>query len=283
MKWVGGKGKLLDQLLVHFPDGPLRYGEAFLGGGAVFFHLASADRLQSAVLTDLSRDVVNVHSCVRDQQTALLRELARHEAAYLQADADGRAAYFYAMRARQPGLVAMTAVERAARMLFLNRTCFNGLWRENSRGEFNSPHGRYSQPGIVQEAKITAASAALQQATVLRADFREWPQLVRTHGLDFVYLDPPYHPLNPTSSFNAYSGGSFTARAQAELAEVCAELDAMDVRWVLSNSDCPLIRSLYGRWQIATLQAPRAINVRADRRGAVAEVVVSNRRPGLRW
>lgn len=283
MKWVGGKGKLLDQLLQHFPRGPLRYGEAFLGGGAVFFHLAGTGRLDAALLTDLSVDVVNVHTCVRDSHAALLAALDAHASQYLAGDDDARAAYFYAIRARHPAQVPMTAIERAARMLFLNRTCFNGLWRENGRGEFNAPHGRYAQPGIVQADKIAAASVALRQAAVLRADFREWPRLVREHGLDFVYLDPPYHPLNPTSSFNAYSGGSFSARAQAELAEVCGELDAMGVRWVLSNSDCDLIRTLYGRWTIATLQAPRAINVRADRRGAVGEVVVSNRRSGLAW
>lgn len=283
LKWVGGKGKLLDQLLVHAPRGRLRYGEAFVGGGAVYFALRGEGRLADALLTDLSGDVVNAHTTVRDQPRELVAALRAHEAAYLTADEAGRADYFYRVRAMRPDLLALSPVERAARMVFLNRTCFNGLWRENSRGLFNSPHGRYAQPNIANESRILAASRALQGTAIVRADFRRWPELVRDHDLDFVYLDPPYQPLSPTSSFNAYSGGAFSASAQRELADVCGELDRLGVRWMLSNSDCPFVRDLYGRWNIHTIRAPRAVNAKADARGEVSEVLVTNRRSGLAW
>ncbi len=283
LKWVGGKGKLLDQLLVHIPRGPLRYGEAFVGGGAVYFALRSERRLASALLTDLSGDVVNAHSTVRDRPRELVAALRAHEDAYLNTDETGRADYFYRVRAMRPDLLALSPVERAARMVFLNRTCFNGLWRENSRGLFNSPHGRYAQPNIANEARILAASHALQGTEIARADFRRWPELVADHEIDFVYLDPPYQPLSATSSFNAYSGGTFSPAAQRELADVCGQLDRMGVRWMLSNSDCPFVRDLYARWNIHTIAAPRAINSKADARGNVNEVLVTNRRPGLAW
>ncbi len=283
MKWAGGKARLIPQIEPYLPQGQLRYGEAFLGGGALFFYLAGHDRLDTALLTDLSTDVHNAHTCVRDQPQALVDQLQVYEDEYLAGDADERAAYFYWMRSRHPAEVEMTVVERAARMLFLNRTCFNGLWRENSKGHFNAPHGRYPQPNIVQSARISAASQALQQAALVQADFRAWPQLAKDHGLDFVYLDPPYQPVSATSSFNAYSGGGFSARAQRELNDVLRELDAMGVRWVLSNSDCAFTRDLYQEWNIHTIYAARQVNSKADRRGDVAEVVVTNRRTGLRW
>lgn len=283
LKWAGGKTKLLAALTERMPAGRLRYGEPFVGGGAVFFHLASENRLDHALLCDNSTDVVLAHRTVRDDLPALVRLLRQHERAYLAGDDVQRSAYFYAVRDRQPVDVPMPDLERAARMLFLNRTCYNGLWRENSKGRFNAPHGRYENPAIVQEDKLVAAGAALQGTAIERADFRDLPRLVREHGLDFVYLDPPYHPVSATSSFNAYSGGQFSARSQADLAEVCGELDAMGVRWMLSNSDCAYVRELYRRWTIHEVRCPRAVNSRADRRGDVGEVVVTNRRPGLRW
>ncbi len=276
LKWVGGKGKLIGQLERHIPQGSLRYGEVFTGGGALFFHLRSQGRVQHALLGDRSLDIVNALTVVRDQPGALISELRGHELAYLSSDAEGRAEYFYWMRSRHPAEVEQSDVQRAARMLFLNRTCFNGLWRENASGRFNSPHGRYEKPAITQEPRLRAASQALQGVALVQTDFRAWPQLARDHGLDFVYLDPPYHPLNATSSFNAYSGGSFSAQSQADLAEVCGELDRMGVRWLLSNSDCPFIRDLYGRWQIDTVWAARAVNCKAESRGEVREVAVRN-------
>ena len=283
LKWVGGKSRILGQIVPYFPQGQLRYGEPFVGGGAVFFALQGDQRLAHAVLGDASADLVAGYKTLRDAPDSLISALWEHEVEYLSADADARAAMFYAVRARHPAEHRLTDVERAARLLFLNRTCFNGLWRENSRGQFNAPHGRYERPSIVQAGKMWKAHEALRQAEVVRADFRDWPRLAREHGLDFVYLDPPYHPVSVTSSFNAYAGGGFSAKAQQELADVCGELDAMGVRWVLSNSDCALIRELYKRYNIHTVRAPRAVNCKAEGRGDVSEVLVTNRRAGLRW
>jgi DNA adenine methylase len=276
LKWAGGKSKLLGQLRALMPSGPLRYGEPFFGGGAMFFALWRDEVLQHAVVSDASTDIVNACEVVRSQLQPLLTALRRHERAYLAADARGRSDYFYAVRSQHPAVVELTPVERAARMLFLNRTCFNGLWRENSRGLFNAPHGRYANPAIVMEDRLRAAGRALADAHLLQTDFRGWPELARTHGLDFVYLDPPYHPLSPTSSFNAYSGGQFHAQAQRDLAEVCAQLDRQGVRWLLSNSDCAFVRETWSRWQIRTVRCARAVNSRADRRGEVNEVAVTN-------
>lgn len=283
LKWVGGKGKLVDQIVPLLPIGPLHYGEAFLGGGALFFALHNQKRLRSATLTDLSTDVVNAHTCVRDRPRELHAALQAHEKAYTTGDEAARADYFYRVRAMHPDFVALDPVERAARMMFLNRTCFNGLWRENAGGKFNSPHGRYANPAIANEDRIWGANRALQDATLVRADFRQWPELVRTYDIDFVYLDPPYQPVTATSAFNAYSGGAFSANAQRELAQVCGELDKLNVRWALSNSDCPMIRTLYKSWTIHTVRAPRSVNSKADGRGDVNEVVVTNRRAGLSW
>jgi DNA adenine methylase len=276
LKWVGGKGRILPQLRALMPDGKLRYAEPFFGGGAMFFTLWSEGLLDRAVLCDASLDLVVTCTAVRDEREALIATLRDHEKAYLAADEIGRSDYFYAVRERHPTEVAMTGVERAARMLFLNRTCFNGLWRENSRGRFNAPHGRYAKPAIVMEDRLHAAGLALRDAQVLHGDFRALPELVRLYGLDFVYLDPPYHPVSVTSSFNAYSGGQFSATAQRDLADVCRQLDGMGVRWLLSNSDCPLIRELYKGWDIQQVQAPRSVNSKGEGRGAVAEVAVRN-------
>ena len=276
LKWVGGKGKLLPALRPLMPKGKLRYAEPFVGGGAVFFDLRAEERLEHALLCDLGRDVIGACRMVRDQLPELLARLQEHELNYLTQDEENRALYFYAVRNRHPADFAMDDVERAARMLFLNRTCFNGLWRENRSGRFNAPHGRYANPGILQTEKLHAAHKALQGVELRNADFRALPELVQDQRIEFVYLDPPYHPLSTTSSFNAYSGGQFSGKAQAELADVCRRLDRMGVRFLLSNSDCGFVRDLYRGFDIGTIRAARSINCKADARGDIDEVVVRN-------
>ncbi len=281
LKWVGGKGRLLEQLDALLPRTVERYVEPFVGGGAMFFHLRATGRAAASVLADTNRDVINAWSVVREQPTALVAALEQHDRRYAKLDEAGRAEYFYAVRARHPldlerAGQPMTPVDRAARMIFLNRTCFNGLWRENQKGRFNTPHGRYERPQIAQPERLRAASAALDGVALVHADFRQLPELVRRHGADFVYLDPPYHPISATAAFNAYAGGGFTERDQRDLGAVCRALDGMGVRWLLSNSDCPLILEIYHDFDVRTVRAPRAVNCKADRRGDVDEVVVRN-------
>ncbi len=274
VKWVGGKARLTDVLAP--PPGVRRFAEPFVGGGAMFYHLHNTGDLQGAVLCDVNRDVVTAYRVVQTQVDALITALQLHERRYLKLDAAGRKAYFYRVRARHPMDHDMDDVERAARMLYLNRTCFNGLWRENASGRFNTPHGRYANPRIAREPELRACHEALQGATILERDFRMLPKLARDHGVDYVYLDPPYHPISATSAFNAYSRGGFGARDQAELAEVCVELDQMGVRFMLSNSDCELIHSLYERFDVSQIHAARAVNCKAGKRGKVTELVVRN-------
>lgn len=283
VKWVGGKGKLLADLDALRPRQITRYAEPFVGGGAFFYHLWNTAGIEHATLCDLNTDVYTVFRVVRDQLDALLVALRRHQSRYLALDETGRAAYFYEVRARHPDDHPANDVARAARMLFLNRTCFNGLWRENRSGRFNTPHGRYKTPNIAPAERLRVASIALHQTNIVQADFRSLPKFAADNGIDFVYLDPPYHPVTATSAFNAYSQGAFSAQDQTELAEVCRELDAAGIRFMLSNSDCPLIRDLYDDFDVRTIQAARAVNCKAERRGLVNEVVVRNRRPGLSW
>jgi len=274
VKWVGGKARLIGAL--NPPPDVQRFAEPFVGGGAMFYHLHNTGNLQGAVLCDVNRDVVTTYRVVQQQIDALLSALQLHEGRYLKLDAEGRKAYFYKVRAKHPVDFGMHDVERAARMLFLNRTCFNGLWRENLSGRFNTPHGRYANPRIAREAELRACHDALQNVTILERDFRMLPRLVRDHDVDFVYLDPPYHPISATSAFNAYSRGGFGERDQTELAEVCIELDKMGVRFMLSNSDCELIRGLYERFDVSEILAARAVNCKAGKRGKVSELVVRN-------
>ncbi len=283
IKWVGGKTRLLADLELLRPKVIRRYAEPFVGGGAMYYHLWNGGGLEHALLCDLNTDVVTVYRTVRDQPDALLMALYRHQSSYLACDETGRAAYFYDVRARHPDDHNMGDVERAARMLFLNRTCFNGLWRENRSGRFNSPHGRYKKPVIAPEQRLRTATVALHDTTVVEADFRALPGLAAEHDIDFVYLDPPYHPISATSAFNAYSQGAFPGSAQQALADVCGELDSMGIRFMLSNSDCAFIRDIYRHFDIRTVQAPRAVNCKGSGRGKVAEVVVRNRRRGLGW
>lgn len=276
LKWVGGKTRLLAQLTQLLPDGKYRYAEPFLGGGAMFFHLHNAGKLQHAVLADFSRDIVATNLAVKNTPKPLIAALQVHQSRYIAGDESERSEYFYAVRARHPSEQPMSDVERAARMLFLNRTCFNGLWRENASGRFNAPHGKYAQPNVVQEDRIWAAHRALQTAQIVHSDFRQLPELAKEHRLNFIYLDPPYHPLSATSSFNAYSGGQFSAQSQRELADVCRELDRAGVRWLLSNSDCAYVRDLYQDFSLHTVMAPRSINSKGDGRGEVGEVAICN-------
>lgn len=276
LKWVGGKKRLLGQLEPMLPADVSRYAEPFVGGGAMLFHLRATRPLTRAFVADANPEVVNVYTVVRDRVGDLCAALDEHEAAYLARSEEGRKAYFYEVRAQHPMDHEQTAVERAARMIFLNRTCFNGLWRENRSGRFNSPHGRYANPRITRRETLEAAHRALQGVEVRMQDFRDLPTTCREQRVDFVYLDPPYHPISATSSFNAYAAGQFRERDQRALGEVCRELDRMGVRFVLSNSDCPLIREIYDGFSQRIIRAPRAVNSNAAKRGAVNELAVSN-------
>lgn len=270
LKWAGGKTQLLPQLRVAAPRRIDTYYEPFLGGGALFFALQAEQRFKRAVLSDSNAELINAYQQVRDQIDDLINALTVHRQKYITADADARKAYYYRIRAKRP----TCPVGRAARLIFLNKTCFNGLYRVNSSGRFNVPHGRYANPAICDEDGLRAASQALQNVDLLNADFAE---AVKTAGPgDFVYCDPPYVPLSQTASFTAYTAADFGSAEQSRLASTAEALRARGAALLLSNSGHPDVAQLYqdGGFQLETVEAARAINSNGGARGAVAEYLI---------
>lgn len=266
LKWVGGKGQLLPALIerVGRLGGFRAYHEPFVGGGALFFALRTQGLLDDgACLSDVNARLIEAYQGVAnhlDEVIALLREHAdRHSTEY-----------FYATRSVEPA----TLPERAARLIYLNRTCFNGLYRENSQGRFNVPIGRYVNPTICDEPTLRAASRALQGVDLSARPFDRVLEAARPG--DLVYFDPPYVPLTTTASFTAYAQDGFSMADQARLAVVCATLADRGVHVMLSNSKTDPVMELFARFRIDIVQAARAVNSRADRRGKVDEVVVTS-------
>ena len=260
LKWAGGKGKLLAQYQTCFPTDWHTYYEPFLGGGAVFFHLLPPQ----AVLSDINPTLINVYHCIRNDVEAVIACLEEHRARHSKE-------YYYQVRSRRTG----SPVEQAARLLYLNKTCFNGLYRENSKGEFNVPMGRYKNPAICNPALLRSASLALQSAELNIQPFDAVLNRAQTPQ-DFVYFDPPYYPLSSTSSFTAYSRHAFATEDQIRLRNVVATLASRGVKVMVSNSDCPFIRELYRDFRIRTIWATRAINSNIKKRGKIPEVLVTS-------
>jgi DNA adenine methylase len=262
LKWAGGKAQLLPQMNPFFPKTYRTYFEPFLGAGAVFFHL----RPGSAVLSDSNPDLVGAFLAVRDDPAGLMEALDRHWKQRLSER------YFYKVRALDPSKLA--SVDRAARTIFLNKTCFNGLYRVNASGHFNVPWGGYKNPTIYSRENLLAASDLLKGKKILLADYRK--ACSKANIGDFVYFDPPYHALSRTSSFTSYTKEDFGNTEQRELAEVYRKLDSKGAHLMLSNSSTPLIRTLYEGFRIETLRAKRAINSKASGRGTIDELLVMN-------
>lgn len=260
LKWAGGKGQLIPQYEPYFPETFDTYYEPFLGGGAIFFHLLP----RRAVLTDINPELVNVYQCVRDQVRGVIHRLEHHQQHHSQD-------YYYWVRSH----LGSTPLERAARLIYLNRTCFNGLYRENSKGQFNVPMGRYKNPKICHPELLYAVSDALRQTEIAVRPFDALLDTAIT-SRDFVYLDPPYYPISATSRFTSYNRFAFSKADQIRLKEVFATLAHRGVRVMLSNSDCPFIRELYQEFNIHTITAIRAINSNAQKRGKITEVLVTS-------
>jgi DNA adenine methylase len=266
LKWAGGKSRLLRQYQPYFPT-PERMGhyyEPFIGSAAVFFHLQP----RPACLSDANGKLVEVYSIVQREVEALVEALQVHR---------NESSYYYQVRAQDP--VVLDPVERAARLVFLNRTCYNGLYRENKKGEFNVPFGRYSNPTICNARRLRSASRALQGVELMVGDFEEITGQARAG--DFIYFDPPYAPLSATSNFTSYSRDGFGLDDQRRLAEIVHQLTARGCNIMLSNSDSPLIRELYGQrgYRTIPISARRNINSKGDRRGPVTELLILNYDP----
>lgn len=261
LKWAGGKNALIKQVAPHFPqpDAYHRYFEPFVGGGAVFFHLHPAH----SYLFDLNADLIELYTLVRDDVESVIDALTPHI---------NERDYFNEIRALDP--VTLTPAGRAARFIFLNRTCYNGLYRVNSRGQFNVPFGKYKNPNIRDADGLRIASNALKRVHLEVADFET--SLANCTKGDFIYFDPPYAPLSATSSFISYTKVGFDAADQKRLADLYRALDDRGCLLMLSNSSAPLVYELYDGFAIHEISARRAINSKADGRGLITELLVTN-------
>lgn len=262
LKWAGGKAQLLTQLSPFLPREFETYIEPFLGGGAVFFYI----RPDKAILSDTNPELINVFQLVRDDPERLVAALSRH---YPHRNSKE---YFYRIRKQNPADLSVT--ERAARTIFLNKTCYNGLWRVNTKGEFNVPFGKYKNPTLYDPENIAAAHAVLHGKIVTVGDYSDICTYAREN--DFVYLDPPYQPLTATASFTGYTMESFNESNQKELAFVFRELDERGCKVMLSNSATDFVESLYDGYRIHRVKAKRAINSKPAGRGTIDEFLIMN-------
>lgn len=268
LKWVGGKNQLLPELMKRLDKAGEfgRYHEPFVGGGALFFELYRNNRLgkKQAYLSDNNAPLIEAYRGVQDDVEGVIAALEKHKAQHGEE-------YFYEVRAKLPKKPA----ERAARIIYLNKTCYNGLYRENSKGQFNTPFGRYKNPQICDEPNLRAVADALKKAKLEVRNFTEVVDAAKPG--DLVYFDPPYHPVSKTANFTGYDRNGFNELCQRQLANVFRQLTEKDVKALLSNSYCDFIIDLYADIaHIDEVQAARAVNSRADRRGKVPEALICN-------
>ncbi|MFN8557595.1 MAG: DNA adenine methylase [Dehalococcoidia bacterium] len=269
VKWAGGKRSLRDQLLALAPRRFATYYEPFLGGATYFLSLASRVAMRRAVLADANAELMQLYEAVRDMPDAVMAELD-----VLQPHAADEQ-FFYRLRATPPDSLAPAA--RAARFIYLNKTCYNGLYRVNRKGQFNVPFGRYpTRPSLYSPENLRRVALLLRRADLRCGDFGE--TLAGAGPGDFIYLDPPYAPLTPTASFTRYTRGAFGEDDQRRLAATMHDLTARGCKALLSNSETPLIRELYGGgpYRIDVVYAPRNINSDPTRRHKIAELAIRN-------
>ena len=292
IKWAGGKGQLLEQLDTYLPEdfGDRRnvtYIEPFVGGGAMLFYMLQRyPNIQHAVINDVNSDLTTCYRTVRDTPEELITSLMEIQDAYneLQTE-EARRDFFLAARNRY-NEKNLDPIENTTKFIFLNRTCFNGLYRVNKKGLFNVPFGKYINPQICDPATIRLDSELLQRVEILTGDFEATLDHVGD-GYNFYYFDPPYRPLNATSSFNSYSKEDFNDEEQIRLRDFCARLnDRLGISWMLSNADCSaknpedrFFEEIYANFFINRVFASRAINANPSKRGKLTELLICNYRP----
>jgi DNA adenine methylase len=266
LKWAGGKGKLLSQYSLFFPQMYNNYHEPFLGGGAVFFYL-SPEKL--CYLSDNNQELINAYLAVRDHANELIGLLKQLEVEYFSLPVTLRKELYLRIRSEK---AMQDPITRAVYTLFLNKTCYNGLYRVNRRGQFNVPFGRYLHPAICDEHRLREVSKILQNKSINARDFRT--VLLYANDKDFVYFDPPYHPLNSTAYFTSYTESGYNEQDQKDLAFVARELVKKGCFVMVSNSDTQFIRELYGEFRLIEMKARRNINCRPERRGMINELLI---------
>ncbi|MDP3564020.1 MAG: DNA adenine methylase [Methanoregula sp.] len=296
LKWAGGKTQLLGEFNKRLPEelknGKItKFVEPFIGGGAVFFDLNQRFSFEQCTICDANEDLVVTYQVIKRSVKKLIAELETLESAYFSRNDGAREEFYYEIRdafnRKLPEIDFTTYssewIERAARIIFLNRTCFNGLSRVNLKGEFNVPFGKYKKPDILNRDNLNDVAALLKTTRIISGDFTKCREFVDDHT--FVYFDPPYRPLNRTSSFNSYAKNGFYDRDQVRLAEFFKELDEKGAKIMLSNSDPKnenpddsFFDDLYADYTIERVPAKRMINCNGAGRGDISELIITNYR-----
>ncbi len=288
LKWAGGKGQLLKEIEQYYPfdDATItKYAEPFIGGGAVLFDILNRYDLEKVYISDINTELINVYCIVRDSINELIAALSVYQSEYVPLNTDARKGYYRAKRDRFNDLKmhgnAQDRIEKAALFIFLNKTCFNGLYRVNKKGLFNVPIGAYKNPLICDESNMRAVSEKLQNVQIVCGDYRESADFIDTHT--FVYFDPPYRPLTETASFTAYTENLFNDDEQIELARFVDAMHHKGAKIVVSNSDPKNVNTdddffdnIYSAHKIKRVEATRMINCNHKARGKINELLISN-------
>lgn len=269
LKWVGGKRQLLPEIKKYLPESFTTYYEPFVGGGALLMELQP----KKAVVSDLNKELIDLYKVVKFNVDDLIDELSNEE------KYANTAEKYYALRALDRKIEEynrLSNIQKAARVIYLNKTCYNGLYRVNSAGEFNSPFGSYKNPCILNKPTLKAVSNYFNTAdiTFKNEDFASALKGIKKGA--FVYFDPPYAPISSTSNFTGYNESGFGIEEQIRLKELCDKLTEKNVKFLLSNSDCEFIRDLYKAYEIIEVKAKRSVNSKADSRGEIGEVLIRN-------
>ena len=287
VKWVGGKGQLIEQLEKYIPTGGekvlTKYAEPFIGGGALLFNILSKYNFESVYISDINKELINAYNVVKNNVDDLINKLAEMQLAFVPMDDNGRKYYYYTARDKFNSLqiTEETAVEKASLFIFLNKTCFNGLYRVNKKGQFNVPMGTYKNPNICDENNLRNVSEALQNVTIVCGDYSLSKDFIDKDT--FVYFDPPYRPISETAGFTAYNTDCFDDNEQIRLARFIDEINLSGAKIMLSNSDPQNVNpedtffeELYKAYTINKVDATRAINSKGDSRGKIKELLIYN-------
>ncbi|WP_274235968.1 MULTISPECIES: DNA adenine methylase [Fusobacterium] len=288
IKWVGGKGQLLSEINKLYPvelgKNINKYAEIFVGGGAVLFDILSKYKLDEVYISDKNLELINTYKSIRDNVDILIKSLKGMEEQYIPLDNKNRKDYYYKKREEYNSLKINSEVnniEKAILFIFLNKTCFNGLYRVNKKGKFNVPMGAYKKPKICDEENLKNVSLTLRNVKIVYADYKESEKFI--DDKTFVYIDPPYRPLNITSSFTSYTENDFNDKEQIELAEYINVLNKKGAKIVISNSDPKnndiddnFFDKLYKNYNINRVKATRMLNSNASLRGAINELLITN-------
>ena len=270
VKWAGGKRQLISVLNENLPESFGSYFEPFLGGGALLFNMLTENKKQKCIISDLNSDLVLAYATIRDRVDDLISSLKQHEK-YYQKDSKP---YYYSIRESNP----KDEIEKTSRLLFLNRTCFNGLYRVNSKGKFNVPLGKYTNPNIVNEENLRSVSNILQASRV-SIECRDFEAVLRTAKKgDLVYFDPPYQPVSETAKFTSYTSKNFSYDDLNRLVDLCINLDEKGCKVLLSNSDSKEVSDLFSKkpWNVSRIQANRSINSNSKKRTGHFELLIKN-------